>query len=42
MQIQEIAAYIGIYDCNYFSKIFRKRIGSTPSEYRKKYSYRHG
>ncbi|MCC8045915.1 MAG: helix-turn-helix transcriptional regulator [Clostridiales bacterium] len=42
MQIQEIAAYIGIYDCNYFSKTFRKRIGSTPSEYRKKYSYRHG
>jgi len=42
MQIQEIAAYIGIYDCNYFSRIFRKRIGSTPSEYRKKYAYRHG
>lgn len=35
MQIQEIAAYVGIYDCNYFTKIFRKNIGCTPSEYRK-------
>ncbi|BCJ94221.1 hypothetical protein acsn021_17900 [Anaerocolumna cellulosilytica] len=36
MSIQNIAAYVGILDCNYFTKVFKKEIGCTPSEYRKK------
>lgn len=36
MQIQEIASHIGCYDVNYFTKIFKRHIGCTPSEYRRK------
>lgn len=36
MQIQEIAAHIGIYDVNYFTKIFKNHIGCTPSDYRRR------
>lgn len=32
--IQQICSSIGVPDSNYFSKIFRKKYGSTPSEYR--------
>ena len=32
--IQEIAAYVGYLDNNYFVKVFKKQYGSTPSEYR--------
>lgn len=32
--IQEICASVGIHDNNYFSKIFKKKYGKTPSEYR--------
>lgn len=35
LQIQTIAQYCGIPDVNYFTKIFKKIIGKTPSEYRK-------
>ena len=35
MQIQEVAAYVGILDFNYYTKNFKKCIGCTPSEYRK-------
>lgn len=35
MQIQEVASYVGINDLNYFSKMFKKYTGSTPSKYRK-------
>ena len=35
IQISEIAHKIGICDYNYFSKIFKKEFGVTPSEYRK-------
>ena len=35
MQIQEVAAYVGITDLNYFSKMFKKYTGTTPSQYRK-------
>lgn len=35
MQIASIANSCGIPDIQYFSKIFKKRIGHTPSEYRK-------
>lgn len=34
--IQEISSHVGILDNNYFTKIFKKEIGCTPSEYRKK------
>lgn len=35
MQIQNIAWNVGINDVNYFSKLFKKLIGYTPSEYRR-------
>ena len=34
MQIQAIAQYCGIPDVNYFTKTFKKYIGTTPKEYR--------
>ena len=34
MQIQTIAQYCGIPDICYFTKIFKKHIGKTPTEYR--------
>lgn len=36
LSIQDIASYVGIYDFNYFTKVFKKEIGLTPSEYKKK------
>lgn len=36
--IQEVAEWVGIEDGNYFSRIFRKTMGVSPSQYRKKYS----
>ena len=38
LQIQEISAYVGYPDNNYFIKVFRKIYNMTPSEYRKIYS----
>ncbi len=35
LQIQTIAQYCGIPDINYFTKMFKKIVGKTPSEYRK-------
>lgn len=35
MPVAEIAEFVGIYDENYFSKLFKKRQGMTPSEYRR-------
>ncbi len=35
MTVREIAAYVGIPDWNYFTKLFKKATGFTPSEYRK-------
>lgn len=35
MTVREIANYVGIPDWNYFTKIFRKEKGCTPSQYRK-------
>ena len=35
LQIQTIAQYCGIPDVNYFTKIFKKIVNKTPSEYRK-------
>lgn len=34
LQIQNIASQVGIYDVNYFIKVFKKIIGMTPKEYR--------
>lgn len=34
MQIQTIAQHCGIFDVNYFTKIFKKNKGKTPKEYR--------
>ncbi len=36
IQIQEIAAFVGMPDFNYYTKIFKRIIGCSPSEYRKK------
>lgn len=36
LSIREISSYVGIPDWNYFTKIFRKEMGCTPREYRKK------
>ena len=35
MQISEIAANVGCYDYNYFSKVFHRKFGCSPREYRK-------
>lgn len=35
MPIREVAGYVGIPDWNYFTKLFKKAEGCTPSEYQK-------
>lgn len=35
MSIKEISIYIGIPDWNYFTKLFKKSVGLTPTEYKK-------
>ena len=35
LQVQTVAQYCGIPDVNYFSKIFKRRYGVTPREYRR-------
>lgn len=37
LQIQTVASNCGILDVQYFSKIFKKKTGLTPREYREKY-----
>lgn len=34
MQIQTVAQHCGIPDLNYFTRLFKKQVGMTPSEYR--------
>ena len=34
LQVQSVALHTGIMDVQYFSKIFKKHVGQTPSEYR--------
>ena len=36
LQIQTIAQHCGVLDVQYFSKLFKKHIGMTPKEYRKR------
>lgn len=35
MSVREVASYVGIPDWNYFTKLFKKSVGCTPSEYHK-------
>ncbi len=35
LQIGEIAARVGYFDGNYFTKVFKKHTGVTPNQYRK-------
>lgn len=37
--VKEVCFMVGYKDPNYFSRIFKKRIGITPSEYVKSYTY---
>lgn len=37
LQIQTIASYCGIPDVNYFTKLFKKKLGKTPKEYRENF-----
>lgn len=37
LQIQTIASYCGISDVNYFTKLFKKKVGKTPKEYRENF-----
>lgn len=34
MPVQHVAAYVGFSDLNYFSRCFKKHLGTTPTEYR--------
>ncbi len=34
MQIQEIAAHLGYQDVSYFTRVFRKKLSTTPTKYR--------
>ena len=36
-KIQEVSCKVGIYDSNYFVKLFKAKYDLTPREYRKKY-----
>ena len=35
LPISDVAAFCGVNDLQYFSKIFKKVVGYTPSEYKK-------
>lgn len=38
LSVQDIAGQVGIYDYNYFTKVFKKEIGVTPTEFRKQFT----
>jgi len=35
LSVQDVSAYVGYLDSNYFIKVFKSQIGVTPTEYRK-------
>jgi len=37
-KIYEVSKQLGYSDSEYFSKVFKSKIGLTPSEYRKQYN----
>ena len=37
LQVQTVAAHCGIMDLQYFLKLFKKRVGKTPREYREEH-----
>ena len=37
LSVQEISVHVGIPDYNYFTKVFKKHLGTTPHKYRKTY-----
>lgn len=39
LNIQQIGAYVGYTDNNYFSKVFKANMGTTPQDYRKKCNF---
>lgn len=41
-KVKEIAYEIGFYDISYFNKVFKRRYGMTPIEYKQKMSYNEG
>jgi len=38
LQIQRIAEEVGINDISYFSKVFKKQVGKSPTQYRKEFN----
>ena len=38
LKLYDVAVQAGYKDANYFTKIFKKAVGVTPSEYREKYN----
>lgn len=40
LSLQDIAGSVGIYDYNYFSRIFKKKVGYTPTQYRKQLNFK--
>ncbi len=39
LSVQQIGAYVGYADNNYFSKVFKANMGTSPQDYRKKYNF---
>lgn len=39
LSVQQIGAYVGYADNNYFSKVFKANMGVSPQDYRKKYNF---
>lgn len=35
LSIEEVAESVGIYDANYFIRMFKSNVGHTPSRFRK-------
>ena len=34
-RLKDVAEHVGVFDYNYFSRLFRKKVGYTPQQYRK-------